>query len=128
MAVVLTLATTLARGIDAPEAAAPERVEIFEQEPWYRARPELERSWSGTLRRRSVIAGPNARTALRYSLITPGGVLAVYAPTDRLETFVDTAVVVHAKLIDLTHEGFGLELWPGSIAASRQTGDTDRGR
>jgi len=114
---VLTLAATLAAAGGAPPAAAPpDRTVIFEQEAWYRARPEPERNWSGTLRRRKVIAGPSARTALRYSLITPGDVIAVYAPTDRLEPFVDAAVLVRAKLIDLTSEGFGLELWPASIA------------
>ena len=100
-------------------AGAAERTVIFAHEPWYHARPEPERDWRGTLRRREVIAGPNARTALRYSLMVGAETLAVYAPTDRLEPLVGGPVVITGKLVDLTGEGFGPELWPGSVARVR---------
>jgi hypothetical protein len=95
-------------------APAADLTVVFAQEPWYRERTEAERDWDGTLRRRTVIAGPNARTALRYSLIVDGRMLAVYAPTDRLEPFVDARVRIRGKLVDLSPEGFGPELWPGA--------------
>ena len=105
-----------ASGVQPAPAAA--LAVVFAQEPWYRERTEAERDWDGTLRRRAVIAGPNARTALRYSLIFDGRTLAVYAPTDRLEPFVDARVRIRGKLADLSPEGFGPELWHGSRRAA----------
>src|SRR5262245_37556120 len=109
----------LAVAASSPGAAPPEASVIFAGEEWYRSRTEPERAWNGTLRRREVIAGPNARTALRYSLVADGAAIAVYAPTDRLEPFIDGAVRIHGKLVDLSREGFGWELWPGSVVRLR---------
>jgi hypothetical protein len=95
--------------------ASEERKVILAHEEWYRARPVPESTWRGTLRRRQVVEGPLGRTALRYSLVTDGGVIPVYDPDDRLAPFVDSALVVRGKLVDLTAEGFGRELWPGSV-------------
>ena len=116
---VLALAAILAGVPSSPQTAPPDRTVIFEQEPWYRGRSEPERTWNGTLRRREVISGPNARTALRYSLITGSAAMAVYAPTEHLEPFVGATVLIRGKLVDLSAEGFGPELWPGSIARVR---------
>jgi len=62
-------------------------------------------------------AGPAARTALRYELVTDAESFAVYAPGEgrELEPFIGQQVVARAKLIDLSSEGFGTELWIGSI-------------
>lgn len=117
---MLALTSVLVGAACSPQASSSsDWTVIFEQEPWYRSRSELERAWTGTLRRRDVIAGPHARTALRYSVITDRDAIGVYAPTDRLESFVDGIVIIRGKLIDLSSEGFGTELWPGSIARVR---------
>jgi hypothetical protein len=115
VAVVFALAWLAGGALGPSPGGAEQRVVVFEREPWYRSRAEAEAAWSGTLQRRAVVEGPNARTALRYSLVTGGGTIAVYAPTDRLEPFVDGTVLVRGKLVDLSREGFGTELWPGSI-------------
>jgi hypothetical protein len=103
-------------------APAQEWTQIFGGEPWYRSGAEPERTWQGTLRRRDVVTGPNTRTALRYALATDTLTIPVYGPqsTDRLEPFVDARVLVRGKLVDLSAEGFGTELWPGSIARIRR--------
>jgi hypothetical protein len=98
-------------------AATPAMIEVDGAMEWYRDRPEREQEFRGTLRRREVVAGPMARAALRYTLDTDAGPLPVYAPEpDRLEPYVGHEVVARAKLVDLTAEGFGPELWIGSIA------------
>jgi len=114
--------TSIPISVTCSPQVAPERwTPVFGQEPWYRSRSEPEGTWDGTLRRGEVVDGPNARTALRYSLITNSGPIPVYAPQsmDRLEPFIGRAVLIRGKLIDLSSEGFGTELWPGSIARAR---------
>jgi hypothetical protein len=89
---------------------------LYADADWYRVRPETEQDWRGTLKRREVVAGPGARTALRYTLATASETLAVYDPSGaRLERFVGREVVVRGKRVDLTAEGFGPELWAASI-------------
>lgn len=99
--------------------ATPAMTEVFAGMDWYRARPEPEEEYRGTLRRRDVVAGPATRTALRYTLLTETGPFAVYAPDNdqTLEPYVGHPVVVRAKLVNLTAEGFGVELWIGAIAS-----------
>lgn len=99
-------------------ATGDEPTAIHSQADWYRERTEREQSWRGSLEKRETPAGPGARTALRYTLVTPKARLPVYAPPDdqRLEPFVGHEVVVVGKRIDLTAEGFGPELWVGSVA------------
>ena len=94
-------------------------VTIHADETWYRSRPETEREWMGVLQRRDPVEGPGARATLRFSLVTGGADLAVYAAgvVERLEPFVDRHVTVRGKLVDLSDEGFGPELWIGSIRA-----------
>ena len=120
-AAVLALTSILIGVTCSLQAVPEERIVIFEQEPWYRSRSEPEGTWDGTLRRREVVEDPNARTALRYSLVTNSAPIPVYAPQsmDRFEPFVGRAVFLRGKLIDLSSEGFGTELWPGSIARAR---------
>lgn len=99
--------------------ATPAMTEVFAGMDWYRARPEPEEEYRGTLRRREVVAGPAARTALRYNLVTETVPFAVYAPEhdQTLEPYVGHSVAVRAKLVNLTAEGFGIELWIGAIAS-----------
>lgn len=101
------------------EAGSPGRqpVEIFAGADWYLARTEPEEEWRGVLHEREVERGPATRSALRYSLQTEDQDLAVYVPSEeaKLSPFLGREVVVTAKLVDLTDEGFGQELWIGSI-------------
>ncbi len=54
---------------------------------------------------------------MRYELVTDVESFPVYAPDHNreLEPFVGRQVVVPAKVVDLSNEGFGTELWIGSI-------------
>jgi hypothetical protein len=91
--------------------------QIFAGADWYHARPEPEEAWQGVLRKRDTPAGPAARTGLRYTLVAGEESIPVYAAQamDRLAPFVGNEVVIHGKLVDLSAEGFGKELWIGSI-------------
>lgn len=92
-------------------------LEIYAGEAWYRARSEPEVLWRGVLQPREVELGPGARQALLYQLITEEGDLAVYAANaqPRLEPLVGRQVSVVGKLVDLSDEGLGQELWIASI-------------
>jgi hypothetical protein len=92
---------------------------IFADEIWYRERREPERDWEGVLAEREMGTGPNTRTAQGHILRADDRSLLVYTPSLRatLKPFVDRRVRVVAKLIDLSDEGFGEELWPGWIQA-----------
>jgi hypothetical protein len=81
---------------------------------WYEARTEPETRYEGVLRRRPSVAGPAGRTRLDFELeIGPGNALALYAPgqEEALRQEVDRRVVLLGKVVDLTTEGHGLELW-----------------
>ena len=71
------------------------------------------------MHRRDPIDGPAARATLRFSLVTGEGELPIYAAgvAKKLEPYVDKHVAVRGKLVDLSEEGFGLELWVGTIRA-----------
>lgn len=90
--------------------------EVFAQTEWYREQPEIEREYRGEFQRREVAAGPAARTALRYTLVTDSGPLAVYAPNNvgTLEPFVGCRVRIWGKLVTY-NTAVGRELWSGSI-------------
>ena len=123
---LLALAMMIAIGASVCSTGAPEngwRI-VYANEAWYRERPEAEREWLGTLRPRTVIEGPNARTALRYDLVTADGAIPVYAPTDALEPFRNGRVVIRGKQIRLDE---GVELWPGAITAAGSAGTRSRG-
>ena len=93
--------------------------DIFALEDWYRVRPEPEQEWRGILRKRDAPITPAGRTALRYIFITGEQQLPVYvANIDRqFASFTDVPVLVRGKVIDLSNEGFGEELWVASIEA-----------
>jgi hypothetical protein len=81
---------------------------VYASEAWYQERPEPEREWHGTLRLRTVVEGPNARTALRYELATSDGATAVYAPTAALDRFANAEVTLRGKLVQVDDAA---ELW-----------------
>ena len=101
----------------ATAAQASTMTKIFADEPWYRGRREPERDWEGVLSARPTVAGPNTREALGHLLQMQDRSVPVYTPSvsATLQPFVNHRVRIVGKLIDLSREGFGEELWPGSI-------------
>ena len=93
--------------------------QIFAEAEWYQARPEPEKQWRGVLRKRDAPLGPATRGALSFTLVTADKSLPVYAANveQRLGPFVGRQVLVSGKLVDLSQEGFGEELWIASIQA-----------
>ena len=92
-------------------------IEIYANESWYRERPEVEREWTGVLRKRPLQEGPNSRTALRFTLHVRDRSLPVYAAgaMEKLEPFTGKRATVRAKLVSLRAEGYGDELWIATI-------------
>jgi hypothetical protein len=90
---------------------------IYARESWYRERSEPERHWRGVLRRREPERGPASRSALLFTLETRSGSLPVYAAgvAEKLAGYADRRVLARAKLVDLRQEGYGRELWIGTI-------------
>jgi hypothetical protein len=87
---------------------------VTDDEAWYRERPEPQGSWSGVLRRREVVTSPGGRDRLLFELEQPDGErLVIYGPPAEgvLELYVDGSVRLDGKLVDLTGEGLGRELW-----------------
>ena len=95
-------------------------IPVHGNEDWYRGRSEPERAWAGRLRLMPASVGPNGRSGLSFALETDQGQLPVYAAgaEQLLSPFAQRAVVIRGKLIDLSEEGLGLELWVGSIAGA----------
>jgi len=91
--------------------------DIFAGTEWYCAQPEPERTWRGLLEEREVPHGPATRIALGYSLVTDQGSFPVYSANaeQQLAPFSGLRVMVWGKLVDLSREGFGRELWIASI-------------
>ena len=91
--------------------------EIFARADWYLARSEPEKKWQGVLRNRDVLIGPATRTALLYTFVTDDKQLPVYTANlgQQLAPYVGLPAIVRGKLVDLSNEGFGQELWIGSI-------------
>jgi len=121
--VIVGLVAVLVACSGSTTSAPDERPTIIHAEAeWYRVRPEAERDWRGTLERREVVAGPGARTALRYTLYAVDERIPVYDPSGaRLERFVGYDVVARGKRVDLTAEGFAPELWIASIRRHKLT-------
>jgi hypothetical protein len=109
---VITGASVCSTGAPEPN---PAWQTVYADEDWYRERAEPERKLVGTLRPREVVYGPNARTALRYTLVMSDGALAVYAPTDALDRHVNKLVAIRGKEVRLDET----ELWPGAIRAAK---------
>ena len=94
-------------------------IDIFAGENWYRSRPEAEQEWQGVLRKRDTPISPAGRTALRYTLITDEQQLPVYVANSERQfvPYADAPIRLRGKLVDLSNEGLGQELWVGSIEA-----------
>jgi hypothetical protein len=86
-------------------------------ESWYDDRAEPEQSVSGVLRAATVPSTPGGRDRLPYRLLVDGEYVAVYGPAleHRLDDLVDQPVVLVGKMVDLSDEGFGPELWVRSV-------------
>lgn len=70
------------------------------------------------LRRREPPAGPAGRAALVFALEVEGAAaIDVYAAKAEaiLRGFLGRAIIARGKLVDLSCEGLGKELWPASI-------------
>jgi hypothetical protein len=91
---------------------------------WYSERREPDVTLNGTLRRRVSGTGPGNRPGLAYELeLADGKILPVYGPTvhENLRPLIGHSTELTGKLVDLTAEGFGVELWigdPGAITAA----------
>jgi hypothetical protein len=96
--------------------------EIYAEADWYRERSEPEKEWRGVLREREVKVGPATRTALTYKLVRDDQELPIYAANvaPKLAPFVGRQVLIRGKLVDLSKEGFGRELWIASIRADER--------
>jgi hypothetical protein len=94
---------------------------IYAGETWYRERPEPEREWRGLLQARTPQKGPASRTALLFTLVLSAESIAVYAAgvKDRVAPFTGMRVIARGKLVDLTSEGYGRELWIADIRSAR---------
>ncbi len=117
-AILLGIGTTaVTRAPSGGAGGARASVRVFADDAWYIERAEPEQSWQGTLRRRATDKGPGGRPGLTLSLQTADQDLPIYAASveDRLAPFVDARVTIVGKLVDLTAEGFGHELWIGVI-------------
>lgn len=95
----------------------PLMIEIFAKADWYLERPEPEMEWRGLLQERDVPVSPTSRAGVRYLLITKDKQFPVYAANveQQFATFVGHSVIVRGKLVDLSNEGYGQELWIASI-------------
>jgi hypothetical protein len=115
--VVLVWAQAVADGVAAVNDNRVAAVRIYADADWYRTRPEPERRWHGFLKKRPVVAGPSNRTALTFALVTKEGTYPVYAAGvgKDLAPFTGWRLEVEGKLVDLTDEGFGKELWVASF-------------
>jgi hypothetical protein len=119
-AVVLAAAAHCSGSTSGPPGD-PAAVVIHGGETWYAERTESESRWRGVLRRRAPPSGPGVRTALTFSLQTEAEDLPVYAAgvEAKLAPLAGSCVTVTAKLVDLTSEGHGRELWIGTIMLER---------
>ena len=90
--------------------------DIYKEEEWYKLRDEKEKIFKGSLRRLPRVITPNQRD-LNYFLNVNDSLLPVYVPLSEnlLDEFVNCRVKIYGKLIDLSSNGFGEELWIGSI-------------
>ena len=87
---------------------------------WYSERPEPEVTLIGTLHHRVSGIGPGNRLGLAYELEQADGkLLPVYVPTadESLRPLIGHSTELTGKLVDLSAEGFGVELWIGDASA-----------
>ncbi|MBA2304984.1 MAG: hypothetical protein H0W08_20465 [Acidobacteria bacterium] len=93
---------------------------------WYAEREEPEETMLGLLRSRETGASPMGRTRLLFELVLPdGSALPIYGPDPEaaLSGLVGREVRVTGRVVDLSSEGFGQELWVPNGAATRLPGE-----
>jgi hypothetical protein len=109
----------LAAAVPAQKCSAPSTgsVVVFGQEAWYLERPEPEQELRGTLEHRPPARGPNDRGGLAFTLVMDRERLPVYAANaeEKLDPYVGRPITVRAKIVDLSAEGFGREVWMGWV-------------
>ena len=93
-------------------------VTLFADQSWYVEAIETEQVLSGRLQRHTPPGGPAGRASLAYALASGNRVIPVYAPERQhvFESLLGRQVEIEGKLVDLTDEGFGIELWPARIS------------
>jgi hypothetical protein len=97
-------------------------------ESWYLERPEPQVVLNGVLRRRDVVTSPGGRDRLLFELEgATGERLVIYGPRAEaaLDRLVGHTVEIAGKLVELTGEGFGQELWiarPDAVQAASGSG------
>lgn len=108
----------------ATSGADADEVVVFAQRSWYRERPEAERRWTGRLEERPREGGPAARLGLGFEIDTVDGPLPVYAAGAEhlLRPLAGRRVLLVGKRVDLTNEGFGVEIWPASVREVAEAG------
>jgi hypothetical protein len=118
-AIVLVVVVFWVTPVGATNEGMAPLLEIHAGTDWYRARGEPETRVHGLLEKRAVTAGPGERTALGYQLVMRDRTIPIYAPDKitLLSQYVGLQVVINGKVVDLTSEGFGQELWVGAIGA-----------
>lgn len=94
-----------------------DRVIVYAKADWFRARPEPEKIWQGTLYSRDSPVGPNTRNALKFTLRCGKNDIPVYAAgvEEKLASFLGKRISVKGKLVDLRAEGHGKEIWIASL-------------
>ncbi len=104
-------------GVAVADSEGQRVIEIYVREQWYRVRPEPQRRWRGKLYERPVVQGPGSRTSLGFTLVTEEGDFPVYSAgvAQQLGPLSGRPVEILGKLVDLRSEGFGQELWIGTI-------------
>src|SRR5216684_1895343 len=90
-------------------------VDVNAHADWYIARVEKEQTWEGSLQARKSMIGPGERGGLNMSFVTKDAEFPVYTAGngDKVKQFLARPVRIRGKLVDLSKEGFGKELWIG---------------
>ena len=96
---------------------------VHKNESWYQIETSPEKIFEGVIKRHQVPIGPNNRPASsKYALEIQEGdnttLIPIYTPNveEFLSKFAEEKVSLYGKIVDLSKEGFGRELWLGSIA------------
>ena len=98
-------------------SAEPTTIVLHEEASWYQERSEPEEEWEGVLEVLDTVQGPGGRTH-RYALARENAArLPIYTGNlgDVLDDLEHRRVRVTGKLVDLTDEGFGEEIWPSRV-------------
>jgi hypothetical protein len=91
--------------------------DIYASTSWYRERPEPEELLEGLLIEAPPATGSGEQRALGFVLVTFGAKYPVYAAgrEEKLTRLAGWRLRVRAKRVDLREEGFGEELWIGTV-------------